>query len=73
VREERQLVGVVDVEDVAAIQRAGALVVLQVPGVAGGVQIGAAHLVVDLVRVGVVNFKAEAMLVLLAKPTWKLL
>ena len=67
VRKDRQFVFVVQVENVPAIQGAGALVVLQVPGVAGCVEVITANLVIDLVRVGVVNFKAEPMPVLLAQ------
>ena len=67
VREDGQFVFVVHVEDVAAIQGTGTLVVLQVPRIAGGVEISAANLVIDLVRVGVVNFKAEPMPILLAQ------
>ncbi len=68
--EERELVFVVAAEDLTTIQDARALVVLQVPGVAGGVvvvHVHAARRGIDLMRVRVIQFKAEAVFILLAK------
>src|ERR1019366_7431719 len=68
VREYGQLVHIIHIENVAAVEGAGALVVFQVERIGGGVEIGAAYFIIDLVRIGVIDFEAQTMPALLTQP-----
>ena len=68
IRKNWKLVDVVDVEDLAPVEVAGTLVVLEVERVADRPKIGASVLIVDLVRPCVVDFEAQAVATLLTQP-----
>src|SRR5579885_750638 len=65
--EERNVVDVVEIQDMTTVQVARALVILQIERIADLREVRASNLRIDLVRPRVIHFEAQAVPALLAQ------